>query len=107
MSRTNKRSDWSVGTPSWECLVLICNECRQRKNGPKRLRPKALARSIKSELKTGASKARIVLTTCLRLCPKKATSVAFVAAHGTPRIAAVKTRAQLQSILPLLIDNAM
>jgi hypothetical protein len=104
MSRKNKRSDWSVGTPSWECLVLICNECCQRKNGPKRLRPKALARSIKSELKTNARKARIVLTTCLKLCPKKATSVAFVAL-GTPRITAVKSRAQLQSLLPLLIEQ--
>jgi hypothetical protein len=106
MSKKPKHSDRSIEAPSWVSLVLVCKECRRRKNGPKHLKARALASSIKSEMKTRAPQARIVLTTCLKLCPKRATSVAFIAALGTPRITAVKSRAQLRDILSVLIEQS-
>ena len=49
--------------------------------------------------------ARIVFTSCLKLCPRTATSVAFVAGLASPRIVAIKSRAQLRDVLPLLIQQ--
>lgn len=89
-------------SPSWDSLVLICKECRRRKNGPKHLKARTLATMIKSEMKTRAPRTRTVLTSCLKLCPKKATSVALVAPFAPPRIAAIKSSSQLQKLLSLI-----
>jgi hypothetical protein len=105
MSKKTKPDDRSVGPPDWDSLLLICKDCRRRKDGPKHLKTKALAKSLKTEMKANALQARIVLTSCLKLCPKKATSVAFVAGLANPRIAAIKSCAQLETIMPLLVKR--
>jgi hypothetical protein len=103
MTKKTRHSAAQIETPSWSCLVLVCKDCRRRKDGPKHLKAKVLAAGIKSELKAGTLRPRVVLTTCLKLCPKKATSVAVVTALAVPRIAAIESSAHLQAMLPELI----
>jgi hypothetical protein len=86
-------------------LLLICRDCRRRKNGPRRPKPKALASESKALMKAAAFRGRIVLTTCLKLCPDNATAVAFVAPASTPRIVAIESRDHLQAMLPRLIGR--
>jgi hypothetical protein len=108
MTKKTKHSGQIAQTPSWSSLVLICKDCRRRKEGPKHLKAKTLATSIKSELKADARRPRVVLTTCLKLCPTRATSVAFVAALAAPRIAAIESIAQLQAMLPeLMVQDSL
>jgi predicted metal-binding protein len=105
MSKTAKRDDTITFSPGWESLFLVCKDCRRRKDGPKHLRTRALAKEIKHHVKDSAPRVRVVLTTCLKLCPKKATSVAFVTALATPRIAAIKSSGELTNTLALLLDQ--
>jgi hypothetical protein len=105
MSKADKRIDTFTSSPSWESLLLICKDCQHRKDGPTRLKAKALAKEIKHQVKDTAPRARAVLTTCLKLCPKQAISVAFVSPLAKPRIAAVKKSGQLQDALAVLLDT--
>jgi predicted metal-binding protein len=105
MSKSAKRDETVVLTPAWESLFLVCKDCRRRKDGPKHLKAKALAKEIKHRTKDSAPRTRVILTTCLKLCPKKATSVAFAGPLAKPRIAAIKSSAQLQDALALLLDR--
>jgi hypothetical protein len=105
MSKTSKRDETIALSPSWESLFLVCKDCRRRKDGPKHFKAKALAKEIKHRVKDSAPRTRVVLTTCLKLCPKKATSVAFVSALTKPRIAAIKSRSRLEKTLSLFLDR--
>jgi hypothetical protein len=105
MSKKSKQREPFADSPDWNSLVLICKDCRRRKDGPKHLKAKELAASIKNGLKVDAPRARVVLTTCLKLCPKKATSVAFATAQAAPKIAAITSCAELRTLLPLLVEQ--
>jgi hypothetical protein len=104
MSKIATRDYASAVSPSWDALILVCKDCRRRKDGPKH-KARELAKDIKHQVKSAVPRVRVVLTTCLKLCPKNATSVAFVAARTEPRIAAIKSGAQLQNALTLLLDQ--
>jgi predicted metal-binding protein len=97
-----KRRDLVVVDAAWDSLLLVCKDCRRRKNGPKHVKAKPLAKVLKRDVRKKLPKARIVLTSCLDLCPKRATTVAFVGAGGEPRIAAIKSIGQLDDFLRLL-----
>ena len=92
-------------SPGWESLFLVCKDCRRRKDGPKHIKARPLAKEIKYQVKDGAPGARVVLTSCLKLCPKRATSVAFVGPLAKPRIAAIKSSAQLEKALSAFLDR--
>jgi hypothetical protein len=104
-ARKNSRKHAAVLNPGWHSLLLVCKDCQWRKDGPKDLKAKALAKKIKHHVKDSAPRARIVLTTCLKLCPKKAISVAFVSPPAEPRIAAIKSGNQLKKNLPALLGG--
>jgi hypothetical protein len=105
VSKSAKGDETVIFSPGWESLFLVCKDCRRRKDGPKHLKARALAKEIKHQTKDSAPGARIVLTTCLKLCPKKATSVAFIGPLAKPRIAAVKSSRQLQDVLGLFLEH--
>ena len=102
---TDKGTHATIERPGWASLLLICKDCRRRKNGPKHLKATTLAKDIKHQVKEIMPGARIILTTCLKLCPKKATSVAYVGEAAEQRITAVKDSDQLLRRLPLLIGR--
>lgn len=89
--------------PAWQAVLLVCNACKKRKNGPKKLRGGALLRAIKHGLRSSAPKPRVVATRCLGLCPKGATAVALVASTGAPQITAIRERAQIPSLCAVVI----
>jgi hypothetical protein len=105
MSKPAKRDETVILSPGWESLFLVCKDCHRRKEGPKHLEARVLAKEIKHRTKDSAPRARVILTTCLKLCPKKATSVASVAALAAPRIAAIKSNAQLKNVLGLFLEH--
>jgi predicted metal-binding protein len=104
MNKLATQDHTSAVSPSWDALLLVCKDCRRRKDGPKH-KARELAKDIKHQIKSTAPRARVILTTCLKLCPKNATSVAFVGARTEPRIAAIKSSAQLQNSLMQLLDE--
>jgi predicted metal-binding protein len=110
MKRTDMNKEMggpaTIERPGWTSLLLICKDCRRRKNGPKHLKATTLAKDIKHQVKEIMPGTRIILTTCLKLCPKKATSVAYISAAAEQSITAIGNSDQLLRRLPLLIGRS-
>lgn len=68
-------------------VVLVCSDCEDRSNGPSKLKAKTVRKELKRGLVQSPVRLRIVESSCLGLCPKKAIAVAAVAS-GRPLLAA-------------------
>ena len=64
-------------------IVLVCEACPRRSKGPKRIGAKRVAKALRGACRdAGVAKPRIVLTSCLGACPKKAFTVAATGPGG-------------------------
>lgn len=91
----------------WDTAILVCRACGKRSNGPKGMKPKALVSAIRHDAKALRPRPRVVLTGCLGLCPKGAVAVALVGASSPSRLIAVRSVAQMEVAMPLLIGDAV
>ncbi len=66
--------------------VLVCGDCEERGSGPKKLRAREVRKDLKRHLGGVRFKVRVVESSCLGLCPKKA--LALAALGGAPPMAA-------------------
>ena len=87
--------------PRWAAAYLVCKACGKRGNGPKRLKPKKLAGLVRGAARKDADRARVVMTTCLGLCPKGAIALAR-AGRGGPRIVPIRSARQVDEAVRLL-----
>lgn len=84
-----------------DALVMVCKACGKRSSGPaKGGKPKKIAEEFKHTGKAARLKTRVVLTSCLGLCPKNATAVVVAGADGKPAQFAVEDRQQVIGLLP-------
>ncbi|WP_156480942.1 hypothetical protein [Variovorax sp. PAMC 28711] len=60
-------------------VVLVCSDCEDRSSGPSKLKAKTVRKEMKRGLVQSPVRLRIVASSCLGLCPKKAIAVAAVA----------------------------
>jgi hypothetical protein len=96
-------ADAVLEAPSWTSVVLVCRDCRRRGNGPGKLKPKAVVSEVRRAVKEAKPRPRVVLTTCLGVCPKGAMTVGFAGAVGGTRVAAVETLADVDTAVALLL----
>ncbi|CAN5666012.1 hypothetical protein BH10PSE18_BH10PSE18_06490 [soil metagenome] len=69
--------------------VMICGECQKRDNGPSKLTAKDVRKDLKHALGDARHHLRLVQSSCLGLCPKKAIAVAAVAVGGPALLAEI------------------
>jgi predicted metal-binding protein len=93
----------SIEIPKWDTVILICKDCRKRKNGPKYLKSKALVKIARRDLHAQRPRPRVVAVSCLGVCPKRAITVACVGDGLPPRVIQIETRGAFADALPLLI----
>ena len=93
-------------SPSWNAALLVCNVCKKRSNGPRGFKAKAVVQEARRALRDLKPRPRIVLTTCLGLCPKGALAVAFVGGGSGAQICAIESIEQVEATLPLLAGSA-
>ena len=75
--------------------VLVCGDCERRGSGPKKLRAKEVRKTLKRKLGNARFRLRIVQSSCLGLCPKKAMTLLAIQPE-TPLLAAeVKSEAEV------------
>ena len=87
-------------------LVLVCGQCEERGSGPSKLNAKDARKSLKKALGAQRTRVRIVQSSCLGLCPKKALAVA-AAGQGAPSLlAAARHERDLQAVAERLGDVA-
>lgn len=86
--------------------MLVCKDCRKRGNGPQGLKPKAVARRARAELRGVRPRPRVVLTSCLGLCPKAALAIARVGGDAAAQLAAIDSLARVAEAVPLLVAGS-
>jgi len=93
----------SIELPKWDAVILICKDCRKRKNGPEHLKAKALVKIARRHLHDAQPRPRVVSVSCLGVCPKRAIAVACLGDELPPRVIRIETRGAFADALPLLI----
>ena len=62
--------------PGFRSVVMVCRLCERRSKGPRKLRAKEVAKALSRACRrAGVPRPRMVLTSCLGACPKKAITV--------------------------------
>ena len=75
----------------WKSVVLVCKACEKRSKGPKKITARDVARQLGRACRdAGVPRPRVVLTTCMGACPKKAFTVAAAAPSGDIAIIAFR-----------------
>lgn len=72
-------------------VVLVCGDCEGRGDGPAKLRAKGVRKALKRDVAHLPGRMRVVQSSCLGLCPKKAMALMAMAA-GQPPLAAEACR---------------
>lgn len=93
-----------LSRPSWDAVLLVCKACRKRAELPASLKSKTVALEIRSVIRDRKRRPRVLLTTCLGLCPKSAVAIAVFTRGGPPRIAAVTALSQVGPTVNALFD---
>jgi predicted metal-binding protein len=76
-------------SPGWKQIVMVCKVCEKRSNGPKKFGAKKVAHALLLALRQARQpKTRVVQTSCLGLCPKRAVAVAACAPGGAVHVIA-------------------
>ena len=85
--------------PEWGSLYVVCKDCRKRKRAPDGLKPKKLLHALRRHVRDTRPRPRVVLSSCLGLCPKGAAAIALAGPAGPLRVIAVTSEAQLEAAL--------
>ncbi len=63
--------------PGWRTAILVCKACEKRRSGPRKVKAKDVGKAIaRAARDSRLGKVRVVYTSCLGACPKKALTVA-------------------------------
>jgi hypothetical protein len=82
----------------FDALLMVCSRCADRSSGPSKRKAKKLPSDFKKALGTERPRFRILQTSCLGLCPKKATAVAAATGDGPLRLAAIGGKSDIQAM---------
>lgn len=64
--------------------VLVCGDCEKRSDGPTRLEARPVRKELKRDLAGLPVRLRVVQSSCLGLCPKKALALMALAQGHAP-----------------------
>lgn len=89
----------------FDSVVLVCGDCEKRSNGPSRLNAKQVRKDLKHQLAAAPHKFRVVQSTCIGLCPKKALVVVAIPA-GKPLLAVeLKSESDVAHLASLIVKQ--
>ncbi|MCK1360494.1 hypothetical protein [Bradyrhizobium sp. 199] len=85
--------------------VLVCRKCLKRSDEGREVR-RALKSELKASKRDGNKPAKLIVTACFGLCPKKAIVVASGASLARQEYVLVADRGQVARVLELLDGEA-
>ena len=89
----------------WKRVVLVCKACQKRRGAPQRLTAAKLARALRrAGRQTSAVRTRVVLTSCMGACPKKAITVAGATDGEAIRMVAFRRHDDAGAAVEALFD---
>jgi len=71
-----------VATPSWQAVILVCRDCGKRSKGPQGFSTKEATSAARAAVQAERPRPRVLRSSCLGVCPKRAMAVARVSAGG-------------------------
>jgi len=89
MGKSDNHPALELASLKFAGAVLVCGECERRSDGPKKLEARAVRKALKHHLGDTRFKLRVVQSSCLGLCPKKAMALAALGPGTRPLGAAV------------------
>lgn len=91
-----------VSSPGWRSVILVCGDCKKRGGGAPKLKTKAAVAEARRAMSGRMPKVRVIRTTCLGLCPKRALAIAWAGEAESLGIVAVTTAGDLATALPVM-----
>ena len=93
--------------PGWKSVVLVCKACEKRSKGPKKITAKEVARHLKKAAhEARVPRPRVVMTSCLGACPKKAFTVAAASPDGAIAMVAFRRGDDAAAAVGVLLSSA-
>jgi len=89
----------------FDSVVLVCGDCEKRSSGPARLSAKEVRKDLKHQLAGTHRRFRVVQTSCLGLCPKKAIAAAALPAGMALMAAELKTGSDVAGFASLILKS--
>jgi len=83
---------------SFHTVVLVCRECERRSSGPGGFKSKAVRKTLKQAARGARGEVRVVASSCLGPCPKKAMTVATVSSNAPVAMFALREAAEADSV---------
>ena len=96
-----------VRQAGWAAVVLVCRDCRKRGSGPADIKLKVALHEARRAIRQTGMRGRVVSSSCLGLCPKRALAVAWAGVQGAPTIAAVEHVDQVGPSVIALAEAAL
>ena len=87
----------------FDSVVLVCSDCEKRSSGPTRLSAKDVRKDLKHQLTGPLRRFRIVQTSCLGICPKRAIAVVALPASMALKAGALKTGSDVAGFASLIL----
>jgi predicted metal-binding protein len=91
-----------LARPRFDTALLVCKSCGKRSDAPRKFKPKEVAVLARRASRHLDERVRVLMTTCLGLCPKAAIAVARVASGAPTRIVAIESRRQIEAAVVLM-----
>lgn len=89
----------------FDSVVLVCGDCEKRSNGPARLSAKQVRKDLKHQLASAPHKFRVVQSTCIGLCPKKALVVVAIPAGRPLQVVELKSEPDVAHLASLILKQ--
>lgn len=75
--------------PGWSTVVLVCKDCKKRRDAPNKMKTRAVVAEIKGALRDQRPRPRVVTSSCLGICPTGRLVVAAVGVEADARAVSV------------------
>jgi hypothetical protein len=86
-------------------VVLVCGDCESRSSGPIKLRAKDVRKQLKHDLGHARFKMRVLETSCLGLCPKKALAMAAIGVETVPLAVEVRRSSDVAAFAARIVRD--
>jgi len=98
------KSSPTIARPKCPPPVLICGKCLSKIDGGKKLK-QALKAELKRAAAQGGKRPKLVTTSCLGICPKRAVVTASAATLGRGEYVLVEDRKKVEEAVKALSDQ--
>ena len=100
------KSSLTIARPKRPPPVLICGKCLSKIGGGKKLKQALKAELKRAAAAQGGKRPKLVTTSCLGICPKRAVVTASAATLGRGEYVLVEDRGEVEEAVTALVNQS-